>query len=122
MRELNIGTKPRERRRDVISVLPGGGKILTEFLGGGQNVKKLKSCRQKHKKFTIFQIQGGGNAPPQMRSLERRSTMLLSGQRHFERAATVQAPICIDQENRSNLGAICACFTTIDLRPSVNWL
>jgi len=40
---------------------PGGGNILTYFLkGGGQNMKKTKFCKQKHKKVTIFQIKGGG--------------------------------------------------------------
>jgi len=44
---------------------PGAGGISTDFLGGGQNVKKLKFWKQKHKKITIFQIQeGGANATP----------------------------------------------------------
>jgi len=42
---------------------PGGGKILTDFLGG-QNMKKTKKFRQKHKIVTIFQNQKGANAPP----------------------------------------------------------
>jgi len=43
---------------------PGGGNILTEFLGGGQNMKNTKFCRQKHKKVTIFQNQGRQMASP----------------------------------------------------------
>jgi len=51
--------------RDVISFFSRRGKILTDFLGGGgQNMKK-KSCMKKHQKITIFTNQGGGaNAPP----------------------------------------------------------
>jgi len=41
----------------------GRGKILTDFLGGGQNMKRKKNCAQKHKKITAFQIQGGANTP-----------------------------------------------------------
>jgi len=36
------------RARDVISVFPGGGKILADFLGGGrQNMKKKIVCALK---------------------------------------------------------------------------
>jgi len=38
-----------------------GGKILTDFLRGGQIWKK---CVQKHKKIAIFQIQGGEKCLP----------------------------------------------------------
>jgi len=42
-----------------------GGKNLTDFLGGGQNMKNTQICRQNHQKVTIFQNQAGGtNAPP----------------------------------------------------------
>jgi len=43
--------------RDVISFLPGGGKILTDFLGGG-NMKKTNCVCKKTQKNTIFQNQG----------------------------------------------------------------
>jgi len=45
------------------SLFSGVGKTLTDFLGGGQNMKNTTFCRQKHQKVTIFQNQGG-NAPP----------------------------------------------------------
>jgi len=46
---------------------PGGGEILTDFLGGGQNMTKRKCCVQKHNKITFFQNQGGAHTlpPPQ---------------------------------------------------------
>jgi len=49
----------REVPRDVISVFPGGGggKILTDFLGGAK-YEETKCCVQKHTKITISQIQG----------------------------------------------------------------
>jgi len=42
---------------------PGGGKILTELLGGGGQNMKNKNCAQRQK-ITVFQNQGGANAPP----------------------------------------------------------
>jgi len=56
--------------RDVISVFSAGGKILTEFLGGAKYKEKI-FCMQKHKKITIFLIQGGQipPCPPEMTSL-----------------------------------------------------
>jgi len=64
--------------RDVISVFSRGGAHNFDRLpwgrGGGQNIKKIKVCRHKHKKVTIFQIQGEANAPfpphPQMTPLD----------------------------------------------------
>jgi len=41
----------------------GGGQNFYRLPRAGQNVKKTKFSVQKHKKITIFLIQGGGNAP-----------------------------------------------------------
>jgi len=50
--------------RDVISFFSKGGKILTDFLGGGRaKYKKNKIVCAKTQKNTISQIQGGGNNP-----------------------------------------------------------
>jgi len=51
--------------RDVISVSSreGGGKILTDFLGGAK-YEKYKILKAKTQKVTIFQNQGGGICPP----------------------------------------------------------
>jgi len=44
--------------RDVISVVSRvGGKILTDFLGGGQNMKKQNLCA-KTEKSIFFEIRG----------------------------------------------------------------
>jgi len=48
----------RLQSRDVISVFSIGGKILTDFLGGAK-YEKTTFCAEKHKKVTIFKIQGG---------------------------------------------------------------
>jgi len=59
--------------RDFISVFSrGGGKIWTDFLGGGQNMKTTTFCVQKHKKSLYFKIRGEMPPlpPPQMTSLE----------------------------------------------------
>jgi len=51
--------------RDVISVFSRGrGQNFDRLLRGGQNRKNTTFCWQKHKKVTIFQNQGGANAPP----------------------------------------------------------
>jgi len=43
----------------------GGGKILSDFLGGwGQNIKKNIFCVQKHKKTLFFKIRMGGQMSP----------------------------------------------------------
>jgi len=56
-----------------IPFFPGGGKILTDFLGEAKYEEK-KMCVQKHKN-PYFSKSGGSNAPlplpPQMTSLGR---------------------------------------------------
>jgi len=47
-----------------LSFFQGGGTILTDFLGGGQNMKQKKCCVQKHKKSQFFKIRGGKYPPP----------------------------------------------------------
>jgi len=49
-----------------------GGKILTVFLGGGQNMKKKPLCMQKHKKSLLFKFRGATPhpLPHQMTSLK----------------------------------------------------
>jgi len=44
---------------------PGGGTILTNFLGGGgRNMKNTKCCVQKHKKSLFLKIRRGKCPPP----------------------------------------------------------
>jgi len=42
---------------------PGGGQNFDRLPRGGQNMKNTKFCRQKHQQVTIFQNQGGKDAP-----------------------------------------------------------
>jgi len=49
--------------KDVISVFSRGGKISTNFLGGGAKIEKNKRLCAKTQKVTIFQNQGGGMPP-----------------------------------------------------------
>jgi len=51
--------------RDVISVFSRGGQNFDRVpRRGGAKYEEKIFCRQKHKKVTIFQIQGGGQMPP----------------------------------------------------------
>jgi len=53
-----------------MSILQIIGQILTDFLGGGHNMKK-KLCA-KTQKVTIFQIQGGGGLlPPEFENFDQ---------------------------------------------------